>query len=96
MLAYINGNLDEAAETMASEKQITSDEYKQGLNGLLSPDLKANKAIFDMKSENNIYKYSQVIIDFMLSKGLLYERVNTDDFFEPSFLSKLTNESRKE
>ncbi len=88
-LEYVNENPDEAAEIIASEKKITPGEYKQGLLGLITPDLKTNKNIFNMKSDNNIYKYSQVIIDFMLSEGLLTERVNTDDFFDRSILSEI-------
>ncbi|MBT7592756.1 MAG: ABC transporter substrate-binding protein [Candidatus Scalindua sp.] len=88
-LEYINGNPDEASEIITSEKQITLAEFKQGLSGLIAPDLKTNKNIFNSEYDNNIYKYSQVIIDFMMSEGLLSGRLNTDDFFDSSIVSTL-------
>lgn len=88
-LDYMKNHFKDSVTTIASEKQITTDEFKQGLNGLIAPNLSVNKSLFDMQSEDNIFKYSQVIIDFMLAEGLLFKRVNTDDFFEPSILFEL-------
>lgn len=88
-LEYMDRHFDEAVEIMALEEKITPAEFKQGLKGIVIPDVNINKAVFDSKSENNIYKYSQVVIDFMLSKSFISRRVNTDDFFEPSILNEL-------
>ncbi len=85
-LDYMKSHFEDSVKIIASEKQITPDEFKQGLNGLVAPTLSVNKSIFDMRSKDNIFKYSQVIIDFMLSEGLLFKRVHTDDFFAPSIL----------
>ena len=88
-LEYMGGHLEETAEIISSQKNITPAEYMQGLKGLVAPGINANKAVFDPESVENIYKYSQAIIDFMLANGLISRRINTDDFFEPSILNEL-------
>lgn len=54
--------------------------------GCIYPDLKVNKALFNPESEQNIYKYSQPIINFMISQGLLYERITTANLFTQEIL----------
>jgi len=88
-LNYLDTNRDKAAEIIASVKNISPDEYKQGLKGLIAPDLKVNKAVFDPESARNIYKYSQRIINFMISKALLSKRINTTSLFQPEILSEV-------
>ena len=88
-LKYINTNLDKAAELIASIKKIDADDYKKGLNNLIAPDLKVNRSVFNPQSEKNIYKYSQIIINFMISKGLLSQRINTTNLFQSEILSAL-------
>ena len=88
-LSYINTNPDKAAEIISSAKNITSEEYKQSLKGLITPDLKINKALFSSKSNKNIYKYSQIIVNFMITKGLLSKRINTTNIFKSEILSKI-------
>lgn len=82
-------NVNEAAKIIAAEKNIPPKEYIKGLTQLVSPDLNENMNIFRETSKNNIYKYSQVIIDFMLEKGLISKRVNTDEFFTNEILESL-------
>ncbi|RDH86002.1 MAG: hypothetical protein DIZ80_00580 [endosymbiont of Galathealinum brachiosum] len=74
-------DVDDAAKIVAAEKNITVEEYKRGLTQLIAPGLQQNKKIFKPESKSNIYKYSQVIIDFMLDRGLINNRVDTDSFF---------------
>lgn len=88
-LNYLDTNLDKAAEVISSVKNMSPDEYKQGLKGLIAPDFKVNKAVFDPRSDKNIYKYSQVIVSFMISKALLSKRINTTDLFQPEILSEV-------
>lgn len=88
-LNYLDTNLDKAAEVISSVKNMSSDEYKQGLKGLIAPDFKVNKAVFDPRSDKNIYKYSQVIVNFMISKALLSKRINTTDLFQREILSEV-------
>ncbi|MDQ6967414.1 MAG: ABC transporter substrate-binding protein [Mariprofundaceae bacterium] len=90
-LSYIDTNPDKAAEVISKVKNITPDNYRQGLNNLVAPDLTVNRTIFDPTSDKNIYKYSQVIVDFMLSKNLLSERIDTQDLFQAELLSKIAN-----
>ncbi len=94
-LRYIDTHLDEAAGIISVEKNISPEIYKAGLNGFLAPDLVANKAILNSKSDENIFKYSQVIVDFMLSEGLLSQRINTEDIFRPETLFALEPKSAR-
>lgn len=88
-LTYINTDTDKAAEVISSVKNISPEEYKQGLKGMIAPNLKVNKAVFDSKSDKNIYKYSQEIVNFMISKGLLSNRINTTDLFQSEILNDI-------
>lgn len=92
-LTYLRTNENKAAEIIASVKNITPENYKQGLKGLVAPDLTINKFVFDSKSDENIYKYSQAVVDFMMSEGLLGKRINTTDLFQGELLFKLGNHS---
>ncbi|EXJ13518.1 ABC transporter substrate-binding protein [Imhoffiella purpurea] len=88
-LDYIERHLDESARIIAARKGISTDLYKRGLDGLVAPDLEENSRMLDLSSTNNVYKYSQRIIDFMLAKGLLNARPSTVELFEPSVIQGL-------
>jgi len=81
---------DVAATIVAKEKGVSATEYKKSLTQIVVPDLAKNKMLFDEKYNKNIYKYSQVIIDFMMRKGLISSRVNTDQFFTREILDNLS------
>lgn len=86
---YIDSNLDEAAEIISSVRETAAEEYKGGLNKLVFPDVYRNSTIMNDNSDINIYKLSQVIVDFMLSEGLLSKRINTNTLFPSEFLSEI-------
>ena len=86
-LHYIDTHLDNAARLIASVKKIKPDDYKKGLKYLVAPDLITNRSIFNSESDKNIFKYSQVVINFMISKGLLSKRINTTNLFQSEILS---------
>lgn len=88
-LRYIDEQPDHAAKIITSVKNTTVDNYKLGLTGLIAPNLQSNLNIFQPESDKNIYKYSQVIVDFMLSRNMISNRINTTDLFELNPLSKL-------
>jgi len=85
-LNTIDSDIDKAAGIIAAEKQISADNYKSGLNYLVHPKLSVNKDIMDPNSKENIYKYSQVIVNFMLTEGLLSKRINTSEVFDSEAL----------
>ena len=90
-LKFIGTDTDKAAEIISSVKNISPEEYKLSQKDLIAPNLKMNKVVFDPKSDKNIYKYSQVIVDFMISKGLLSKRINTSEIFSSDVLIKINN-----
>jgi len=85
-IEFQSKNIADAATIITKAKNISVKNYELGLQGLFTPDLKQNKSIFDPKSKNNIYKYSQVIVDFMLSNRLLSRRINTTEAFQSELL----------
>lgn len=88
-LNYLNTNPDSAIEAIASFRNTTVKKYIQTLQGLDIPDLAQSKAIMDRKSDKNIYKYAQVVVDFMLLRGMLSGRINSTDLFQPEIVSGL-------
>lgn len=96
VLTYINTNTIKAAEIISSVKNISPEEYTQGQKGLIAPNLKANKSNFDSKSDENIYKHSQVIVNYMLSKGLLVNVINSADLFQSEIIFEIDKEKEKQ
>ena len=86
-LDYIESNLDKAADIISTEKNITSSNYKEGLAGLVHPTYAVNKEMMSAESKDNIYKRSQVVVDFMISRGLLSKRVDTAVAFSQEALA---------
>lgn len=86
---YIDRELEDAARLIAKRKGISPEVYKTGLIGLNVPKLKVNQQLLKIHSGDNLHKYSQNIIDFMLEKGLLNSRVSTLDVFDDSIVSSL-------
>jgi len=82
----IDADIEKSAGIIAAEKQISADNYKSGLNYLVHPKLSVNKEIMAPNSKENIYKYSQVIVNFMLTEGLLSKRINTSEVFDSEAL----------
>jgi len=80
-LDYIESNLEKAASIIAIEKNITPSNYKDGLAGLVHPTYAVNKVMMSAESKDNIYKRSQVVVDFMISRGLLSKRIDTAKTF---------------
>jgi len=90
-LDYIESNLDKAAGIIAIEKDITPDNYKDGLAGLVHPTYAVNNAMMNAESKDNIYKRSQVVVDFMISRGLLSKRINTAEAFSAEALALIND-----
>ena len=83
---YADKELEAAASIVATEKDISVEQYKAGRADFVTPSLELNLEIMDARSEENIYKYSQVVVDFMLDKSLLLKRIATTDLFHSGAL----------
>jgi len=88
-LDFLEQDLDSAATLIAKRKNISPATYKEGIGGLSAPNLEANKKLLGLHTKENIHKYSQNIITFMLSKGLLNSRISTLDVFDASLVNEL-------
>ena len=86
---YLDQELDDAAIVIANRKGITPEIFKAGLAGLHIPKLNENQQMLKIHSGDNLHKYSQNIIDFMLEKGLLNSRISTLDVFDDSIVSEI-------
>jgi NitT/TauT family transport system substrate-binding protein len=80
-LEFQNENREQAMNIITQVKKIDSVDYQLSLNGLLAPDIELNQSLFNPETDQNIYKYAQPIINFMLSKGMLSKRISTSDLF---------------
>jgi len=86
-IAYIDNRLDEAAHIISTEKGISPNNYKTGLSGLVHPSYAVNQAMMDAQSKDNIYKRSQIVVDFMISRGLISKRISTTEAFSSDALA---------
>jgi NitT/TauT family transport system substrate-binding protein len=85
-LIFQKNNPELAMKMITKAKAIDTVEYKLSLMGMEVPDLANNRVVFNPESDQNIYKYAQPIINFMLSKGLISERISTADLFPKEIL----------
>ena len=90
-IALLNTDLDASASLIAHRKGIQIETYKAGITGLHVPKLKENQQLFQLSSQENIHKYSQNIIDFMLTKDSLNTRISTLDVFDAEIINELKN-----
>lgn len=88
-LEFQHNNQEQAMNMIMKIKSIDSIDYSRSMDGLEAPDLETNKLLFKPESEQNIFKYSQSIINFMLLQGLVHERINTADLFADDILNSI-------
>jgi len=88
-LTYMDSKSQMTENIVSKVKDITPVNFKNGLKGLKFPNYNLNISIMDAKSDKNIYKYSQKIVDFMLTKGLLSNRINTTNLFDSTSLKNI-------
>ena len=91
--SYLDKNPKDAIKIISAAKNSSTESYRSILTGITAPDIKANKIIMDPKSDKNIYKYSQKIVNFMLEEGLISKRVNTTEIFQLELLSEIEDNS---
>lgn len=90
-LEFQTSNQKEALQIITSIKNIDSSVYALSLKGFVTPTLYENLLIFNPASEQNIYKYAQPIISFMLDRRMINERINTADLFPIDILEATEN-----
>jgi NitT/TauT family transport system substrate-binding protein len=76
-LAYFNSNTNKAIDLLSTAHNIEAKDYKMSLQGIEIPSLSQNIIDFDGNSPKNIYKNAQSIVDFMIYKSFLSNRINT-------------------
>jgi len=90
-LDYLESKLDKATDIISTEKNITPSNYKEGLTGLVHPTYAVNKEMMNPESKDNIYKRSQVVVDFMISRGMLSKRIHTAELFSKEALALINH-----
>lgn len=88
-LDYIEEDFSGSIAMLAELRNISPELYAAQQAELVAPGLRQNQEMFDLYSTDNIFMLSQIIIDFMLSRGLITRRVNTDEFFTTEIINQI-------
>lgn len=86
-LKYIENNYSQSMKIMAENEDISEYEFKLAFDEIALPDLQENLAFFDLEAEDNIFKISDITIDFIKKRSKINKKLNLADMFD-SFILK--------
>jgi NitT/TauT family transport system substrate-binding protein len=90
-LRYINMHNRTAIRIMAESENVSEYEFNITFEDIIIPDLKDNLAFFDLESDKNIFKISDITQDFLIKKKIIKKKINSADIFDSSILAKINN-----
>jgi len=88
-LRYINLHYKESMEIMAQLEGVSEYEFKITFEDISIPGLKENIDFFNLESEKNIFKISDITLDFMYKKKMISKTIDTSKIFDVSLLKDL-------
>lgn len=88
-LRYINLHHKESMEIMAELEDVSEYEFKITYEDIQIPGLKENIEFFNLESEKNIFKISDITLDFMYKKKMINKEIDTSLIFDVSILKEL-------
>ncbi len=88
-LRYINLHYKESMEIMAELEDVSEYEFKITYEDIQIPGLKENIEFFNLESEKNIFKISDITLDFMYKKKMINNVIDTSLIFDASILKEL-------
>jgi NitT/TauT family transport system substrate-binding protein len=88
-LRYINLHYKASMMVMAEGEGVSEYEFKIAYEDISIPNLEENIAFFDLESERNIFKISDITLDFMLKKKMIKNKINTSGIFDSSILKTI-------
>jgi len=88
-LEYIVKNYSQAMKIMSENENVQEYEFKLAFDDVALPDLKENLAFFDLESEENIFKISDITYDFILKRSKINQKLNLADMFDASILKSI-------
>ncbi|MFH1051778.1 MAG: ABC transporter substrate-binding protein [bacterium] len=88
-LRYITLHYRESMEIMAELEDVSEYEFKITYEDISIPGLKENIDFFNLESEKNIFKISDITLDFMRKKKMISKSIDTSQIFDVSILKEL-------
>ena len=88
-LKYMNLHFKESMAIMAEGEGVTDYEFNIALEDISIPDLKENIEFFNLESEKNIFKISDITLDFMMKRGMIKNKIDTSGIFDSSILKEI-------
>ncbi len=88
-LKYIENNYSQSMKIMAENEDVPEYEYKLAFDEIALPDLKENLAFFDLESEKNIFKVSDITNDFIIKRANINQKLNLSEMFDSSILKAI-------
>lgn len=85
-LRYINLHYKGAMLIMAEGEDVSEYEFKIAFEDISIPGIEENMAFFDLESEKNIFKISDITLDFMIKKKMLSKKIDSSEIFDNSIL----------
>jgi len=88
-LRYVDLHREKAMEIMAESEEASIYEFKLAYDRIHIPDLEENLKLFDLESDRNIFKMSDLTLDFMRKRKIIKAEINTKAIFDPSVLEEV-------
>lgn len=88
-LKYIEKDYIQSMKIMAGNEDVPEYEFKLAFDDILLPDLKENLAFFNLESEDNIFKISDITKDFIVKRSNISPKINLADMFDTSILKSI-------
>ena len=88
-LRYITLHYKESMEIMAELEDVSEYEFKITYEDISILGLKENIDFFNLESEKNIFKISDITLDFMFKKKMISKTIDTSQIFDVTILKEL-------
>jgi NitT/TauT family transport system substrate-binding protein len=88
-IRYIDLHYMDSMMIMSESEGVSEYEFKMAFEDILIPDLKQNLAFFDLESEKNIFKISDITMDFMFKRKMIKSKIDTSQIFDSSILKSV-------
>jgi len=88
-IRYIDLHYMDSMMIMAESEGVSEYEFKMAFEDILIPDLKQNMAFFNLESDKNIFKISDITMDFMFKRKMIKNKIDTSQIFDSSILKEV-------
>lgn len=92
-LKFIDKYYNLAMNTMAKLEGLDEYDFKVAFDDIYLPNFDENLQFFNLESQRNIFKISDITQDFLIKKNVISSKINNLDIFEIKFLNKLKSKT---